>query len=534
MNLSVPQKAPLTALVNRVVSKLRRDILNGTYKEGDRLPPFRKLADEFGVSIFTIHRALKELAVENLVSTREGATTLVGKVDPSLLSEVATSDAVSESAKLPEAVRWIRQDSSLRKLRLSILQKTFESSGEWAVKRVNWRDEWSNLPAEAFQNEIFRSFLSAAEPTCAVFNRTQLPTLDGFHCLADIATLLDDADREKLLFFLQELKPEVLQEVSPSANGGGRFLMLPTTISLGTVLYDRQKLASAGLPDRAPKSWQEFLDVLTALSRAHGKPPLVVNDIRAMGWLLAQFCHQLATPLSVATKSLDGIDYASEKISPALDFVFKLLLNRSLVEVGGDTSAEFAFSRLLSGEIPVFISPSSVAAQLADFGNADRFLLAPVPTPDGKPAVNLMNVAGWTVNAHAPIEAQRGAAAQLLAYVTWMHSLEGGAQMKRLAIARSIYSVFINPAKDGSCQRPLPESWMQVIAEAESTACWEPVGATLEHAAIGERLLRMLQAGDKTELTIDLLREECRIAQRHAQGINPPANEKDAVLTAFA
>ena len=135
MNLSVPQKAPLTALVNRVVSKLRRDILNGTYKEGDRLPPFRKLADEFGVSIFTIHRALKELAVENLVFTREGATTLVGKVDPSLLSEVATSDAVSESAKLPEAVRWIRQDSSLRKLRLSILQKTFESSGEGAVKR---------------------------------------------------------------------------------------------------------------------------------------------------------------------------------------------------------------------------------------------------------------------------------------------------------------------------------------------------------------------------------------------------------------
>lgn len=534
MNLSLSQKAPLTALVNRVVSKLRRDILNGTYKEGDRLPPFRKLADEFGVSIFTIHRALKELTAENLVLTREGATTLVGKVDPSLLSEVEPLEPMPAMAKLPEAVRWIRQDSSLRKLRLSILQKTFESTEAGSLKRVAWRDEWSNLPAEAFQNEILRSFLSAAEPTCAVFNRTQLPTLDGFHCLADIASLLDDADREKLLFFLQELKHEVLQEVSPSTDGNGRFLMLPTTISLGTVLYDRQKLASAGLPDRTPKSWQEFLDVLTALSRAHGKPSLVVHDIRGMGWLLAHFCHQLATPVSFSSKFLNNIDYASPKITPALEFTLKLLLNPSLVQISGGTSAEFTFSRLLAGDIPVFLSPSSEAAQLADFGNAERFLLGPIPTPDGAPAINVMNVAGWTVNAHAPIEAQRGAAAQLLSYVTWMHSLEGGAQMKRLAIARSIFSVFSNSEKDGSCQRPLPESWMQVIAEAESTARWEPVGATLEHAAIGERLLRMLQAGDKAEVTIDLLREECRIAQRHAQGINPPVNEKDTVLTAFA
>lgn len=355
MNPTAPQKPPLTALVNRVVTKLRRDIINGIYKEGDRLPPFRKLAEEFGVSIFTIHRALKELAAENLIFTREGASTLVGKVDSGLLSGVEASEAVSESAKLPEAVRWIRQDSSLRKLRLSILQKTFESTEEGSVKRVAWRDEWSSMPAESFQNEIFRSFLSMAEPTCAVFNRTQLPTLDAYHCLADIAGLLNDLDREKLLFFLQELKPEVLEEVSPSLNAGGRFLMLPTSISLGTMLYDRQKLASAGLPDRAPKSWQEFLDVLAALSRVHGKPPLVVHDIRALGWLLTQFCHQLATPVSSASKALNQLDYASPEITPALEFTLKLLLNRSLVEVGGDASAEFTFSRLLAGEIPVFL-----------------------------------------------------------------------------------------------------------------------------------------------------------------------------------
>ena len=34
MNLSVPRKAPFTALVNRVQSKLRRDSLKGTYEDG--------------------------------------------------------------------------------------------------------------------------------------------------------------------------------------------------------------------------------------------------------------------------------------------------------------------------------------------------------------------------------------------------------------------------------------------------------------------------------------------------------------------
>lgn len=34
MNLSVPQKAPFTALVNRVQSKLRRDSVNGTCEDG--------------------------------------------------------------------------------------------------------------------------------------------------------------------------------------------------------------------------------------------------------------------------------------------------------------------------------------------------------------------------------------------------------------------------------------------------------------------------------------------------------------------
>jgi hypothetical protein len=44
----------------------------------------------------------------------------------------------------------------------------------------------------------------------------------------------------------------------------------------------------------------------------------------------------------------------------------------------------------------------------------------------------------------------------------------------------------------------------------------------------------MLQSSANIEVTINLLREECRMAQRHAQGINLPANEKDALLTAFA
>jgi len=54
-------------------STLRREILSGSFAPGERLPPERKLAENFGVGRVTVRSALTRLAAANLLSVRQGS-----------------------------------------------------------------------------------------------------------------------------------------------------------------------------------------------------------------------------------------------------------------------------------------------------------------------------------------------------------------------------------------------------------------------------------------------------------------------------
>jgi len=59
------------------VTKLRRDILIGRYRPGDRLPPERELSQRLGTNRNTLREALRTLESENLVRARQGDGTIV-------------------------------------------------------------------------------------------------------------------------------------------------------------------------------------------------------------------------------------------------------------------------------------------------------------------------------------------------------------------------------------------------------------------------------------------------------------------------
>lgn len=60
-----------------VAAKLRRDILDGAYGYGDRLPPERELAEVLGASRTTVRSALQMLELERMVARRAGSGTFV-------------------------------------------------------------------------------------------------------------------------------------------------------------------------------------------------------------------------------------------------------------------------------------------------------------------------------------------------------------------------------------------------------------------------------------------------------------------------
>lgn len=64
-------------LYQQVVEVLRKNIVEGVYPVGSQLPTEGKLSEQFGVSRHTIREALRRLRDEELLSSRQGAGTIV-------------------------------------------------------------------------------------------------------------------------------------------------------------------------------------------------------------------------------------------------------------------------------------------------------------------------------------------------------------------------------------------------------------------------------------------------------------------------
>jgi molybdate-binding protein/DNA-binding transcriptional regulator YhcF (GntR family) len=80
----IPERNPVedTFLYHQIAESIRRDILNGRYKPGDRLPAVRQLCEHWNCTPGTIQRAYNELAREGLVVSRAGRGTQVAGVVP--------------------------------------------------------------------------------------------------------------------------------------------------------------------------------------------------------------------------------------------------------------------------------------------------------------------------------------------------------------------------------------------------------------------------------------------------------------------
>ena len=78
-----------------IESLLRQKILTGQLQSGEKLPPEKELAAQFGVSQITIRTALANLESENLISRMRGKGTFVTKNVPLSKQVIVTGDVQS-------------------------------------------------------------------------------------------------------------------------------------------------------------------------------------------------------------------------------------------------------------------------------------------------------------------------------------------------------------------------------------------------------------------------------------------------------
>jgi DNA-binding FadR family transcriptional regulator len=141
-------------------SALRRAILSGVMKAGQRLPPERRLAEEFGVNRLTLRAALAQLLAVGLVTVKQGSGYTVGDV-----ARVGGLDL------LPEIIDMAREQDELtqlvsdllnvrRSLASSVLGRLAQGGSEEDFERIERAvDEFERVASQG--SPLVRAFVEA-------------------------------------------------------------------------------------------------------------------------------------------------------------------------------------------------------------------------------------------------------------------------------------------------------------------------------------------------------------------------------------
>jgi DNA-binding transcriptional regulator YhcF (GntR family) len=79
------------SLYNQVARNIRNDIAAGVLRDGQPLPTTRELAEQWGVSVFTITEAMKLLTNEGLIVTKPRAGRVINAPEQEARSDIRTS-----------------------------------------------------------------------------------------------------------------------------------------------------------------------------------------------------------------------------------------------------------------------------------------------------------------------------------------------------------------------------------------------------------------------------------------------------------
>jgi GntR family transcriptional regulator len=72
-----PRSGPTPPFYLQVVRALKDEIVTGVHPVGSQLPTEEELCERFSVSRYTVRKASRRLREDNLVSSRQGAGTIV-------------------------------------------------------------------------------------------------------------------------------------------------------------------------------------------------------------------------------------------------------------------------------------------------------------------------------------------------------------------------------------------------------------------------------------------------------------------------
>src|ERR1700730_14946545 len=175
-SISVKSDEPLYL---QLVRALKDEIVSGVHAVGSQLPTEEELCERFSVSRYTVREALRRLREDNLVTSRQGAGTVVVPPRPSE-SFVHEVMSINDLVAFATGVRFAIDTIEVIEIDDKLASRTGITSGEkWLSVRGFRHTEGSELPVCWTEVYINREF-------AAVGRLLQRHTGPIFHLIEDL------------------------------------------------------------------------------------------------------------------------------------------------------------------------------------------------------------------------------------------------------------------------------------------------------------------------------------------------------------
>jgi GntR family transcriptional repressor for pyruvate dehydrogenase complex len=231
------------ALSERIISQISDAIISGELKPGDRLPPERELAEQFGVSRTVIRDAIKTLSGRGIVQVRRGAGIFVATAEETIMG------------RLGELANVIPlQGAGLRDL--FDVRKVLEVQGaEWAAQRrsAHQVDRLRSIVEDAYRHSEDLDVLSERDAQFHVAIAEASQNLILVRVMLTLLDLLEAARRETLAIpgrprLSLDQHENVLREIEARDPEAARRAMLEhlTSVELAITYHGRTRREDAG------------------------------------------------------------------------------------------------------------------------------------------------------------------------------------------------------------------------------------------------------------------------------------------------
>ncbi len=465
--------------VHNAVMQMLKAFAEQEIAVGERIPPLRQLAEEFDVSIYTIHSAINELKISGYVENRGSNLNFLAKLP--LLNEFIDLNGVTISC-------LVRDYNDMSKINSMLIREQSNVAFKRKYPDIDIKEVQVKGNGDNFAIEQIKQLMRNGIPSTNNITQTELPIYEKFKLIAPLK-------EEQVTDYLNQIKPAYIERCKLD----GQLYLLPTSATITCYTYNHKLFKEAKIdPEYCFSSLDAFIECLRQLRSHTGKAPLIFTMAADM-YIWLQHLVTIDLQITRPGQQLLPVDWQDDYSTGALEYFYKVMFEEKLGIVN-DTGYEENILSLYDNEVPIVFDSGSLASFLMGHCQTANYSLAQL----GK--TGLANVAGNFIRAGADEREQLAALKYVQHYIEWVHKDVGG-------ICRTSYNRFSKPwtiYKDIENDKFLcrdsnfPDAWRNAVSKIEESLIWEPLGNDWEKKISGKSLYNLL--GSDREISIDALK----------------------------